>query len=101
MQFAAPTNVRGGCQGFYLPGGHVGVRGVKIHRTDKMRRGPFDEGAFVGGDRRGRRIVNMLEDRVKDRPCEPGEVGHELAELAIEIAKKEQSSFAQDREARV
>ena len=66
----------------------VGVGGVKIYRADKMRRGPFDEGFYIGGDRCGRRIVNVLEDRVKHRPRQPGEIGHELIEFAVEIAKK-------------
>ena len=30
----------------------------------------------------------MAEDRVKHRPRELGEIGHELIELAVEVAKK-------------
>src|ERR1700730_6952613 len=98
MQFAASTDVGGGRQRLDLLGGHAGVGGVKVHRTDKMRRRPFDECVYVGGDRRGRRTVNMLEDRVEHRSRELGEISHELIEFAVEVAKKEQRLFAQNRE---
>ena len=66
-----------------------------------MLRGPFDECVGVIGDRSGRRIVHMLEDCIEHRACVPGQFDHELTEFAVEVAKKEQSLFAQHREARV
>src|SRR5216684_9098610 len=101
MQLAASADARGGRQRLDLLSGHVGVGGVKVHRTDKMRRSPFDESVYVGGDRNGGRIVHMLEDRVKHRSRELGEIGHELIEFAVEIAEKQQGFFAQKRKARV
>ena len=66
-----------------------------------MLRGPFDEGVCVFGDRSGRRIVHMLEDRIEHRSGVSGEIGHERTEFAVEVAKKQQSLVAQEREARV
>ena len=66
-----------------------------------MLRGPFDESVCVIGDRSGRRILHMLENRVEHRPCVLGQFGHELTEFAVEVAKKQQSLLAQHREARV
>ena len=53
-----------------------------------MRRGPFDESVCVIGDRSGRRIVHMLEDRIEHRPGVLGQIGHELTEFAVEVAEK-------------
>ncbi len=55
---------------------------------EKMRRGPFDESVCVVGDRSGRRIVHMLEDCIEYRSCALGQIGHELTEFAVEVAKK-------------
>jgi hypothetical protein len=30
----------------------------------------------------------MLEDRIEHRPCARGQIGHELTEFAVEVAKK-------------
>src|SRR5258706_10984805 len=99
MQFAASIDVRGGRQGLDLLGGRVGVGAVKIYGMDKMCRGPFDEDFHVSGNRRGRRIVNMPEDRVKHWSRELGEIGRELIEFAVEIAEEQQRLFAQHCEA--
>src|SRR5216683_8062403 len=88
MQFAASVDLRGGRKGLDCLGGDVGIGRVQINRTDKMRRGPFNEGVYVRGGRRGRRIRDMLEDRIKDRSRELGEIGHEVLEFAVEISKK-------------
>ena len=53
-----------------------------------MLRGPFDESVCVIGDRSGRRIVHMLKDSIEHRPCVPGQIGHELTEFAVEVAKE-------------
>ena len=43
----------------------------------------------------------MLEDRIEHGPGMLGEIRHELAEFAVEVAEKQQSLVAQDGEARV
>src|SRR5260370_39155310 len=67
---------------------------------DKMRRGRFDKSLCVIGDRSGRRIIHMLEDRIENRPGGLGQIGHELTEFAVEVAEKQQSLLTQHREAR-
>src|SRR5713101_714844 len=66
-----------------------------------MRHSPFYERVYVGGDRNRRWILHVLEDSVEHRSRELGEVGHEWTEFAVEVAKKEQGLFAENREARV
>jgi hypothetical protein len=52
-----------------------------------MLRGPFDERFGVGGDWSGRRILHMWENCVEHRPGVLGQIGHELTEFAVEVAK--------------
>src|SRR5260370_13825815 len=66
-----------------------------------MRRRPFDKSLCVIGDRSGRRIIHMLEDRIETRPGGLGQIGRELTEVAVEVAEKQQSLLTQHREARV
>ncbi len=101
IQFAGAGDVRCRRQGLDLLGGHAWVRGVEIHGMKKMLCGPFDESVCVIGDRSGWRIVHMLEDGIEHWPCVLGQIGHELTEFAVEVAKKQQSLFAQHRKARV
>src|SRR5882724_191539 len=63
-----------------------------------MRPRPFDESIGVDGDWSGRWIVHMLENNIEHRPCSPGEIGHQLCEFAIEVAKKQQCLLAQQGE---
>src|SRR4029077_11023133 len=55
----------------------------------------------IGGNRNRRWISDVLEDGVEHLPRELGEMAHERAEFAVEVANKEQGPFAENREARV
>ena len=50
--------------------------------------GPFNECVWVIGDRTGRRVVYMLKDEIKHRPCVLGELFEELSEFAVKVTKK-------------
>jgi hypothetical protein len=67
----------------------------------KMRRGPFHKSFHVVGDRARRWIVNLPEDRIEHRPRLCCQIGHELTEFAVEVAKEQQSSAAQNCEPRI
>src|SRR4051794_25689869 len=101
MQFAGSADVRGRRQGLDLPRGYPGIGGVKIDRLDEVHLRPFDKGVHVGSNRRGRWIIHTKENRIEHWPRKRCEIGHQLAKLTIEIAKKQQGLFAEDREAGV
>ena len=62
--------------------------------------GPIDECLSVIGDRSGRRIVHMLEDRIEHRPGVLRQSSHKRNEFAVEVAHKQQRLLAQHRETR-
>ena len=101
MGSAGALDVRGGGQGLDLPGGGTGVGGVDKGGMQEVFRGPFDKRFRVTGDRRRGRVVHMSEDGVEHRPGMPGQLEHELPELAVEVAEEEQGLLAQHREAGV
>src|SRR5216683_260961 len=68
--------------------GHVRIGGEEHCSTKKMSGSPFDECFSIICNRSGRRTIDMLEDSIEHRSCVFREVGHELTELAVEVAKK-------------
>src|SRR5271155_2578332 len=68
---------------------------------DKMRCGPFDESICIIGNRGRWRTLDVLKNRVEQRSNASGQIGHELAEFAVEITKKQEGLVAQHRKARV
>jgi hypothetical protein len=76
------------------------LSGAEEHRgTEKMSRGPLDKSVCVIGDRSGRRTIDMLEDGIEHRASVLDQIGHERAELFVEIAEKQQILFVQNRKA--
>ena len=77
-QFAGAGDVRGGRQGLDFLGGHVWIGGVEIDRVRRCSAVHSTKGVGMIGDRSGRRIVDVLKDRVEHRPGLLGQIGHEL-----------------------
>ncbi len=66
-----------------------------------MIRGPLDESICVFSHRGWRRIHNVLEDAIEHRSSVFREIGHERAEFAVEVGKKQEGLVVQHGEARV
>jgi hypothetical protein len=94
------SDIGGGRQGFDLFSGHVWIGGEERCSTEKMPRSPFDESVSMIGNGSRRRTIDMVGNGIEHRSCVLGEFVHELAELAVEVAKEQQSFFVQNREAR-
>src|SRR5580658_7933516 len=89
---AGASKSRTGRQSLYLLCRHVGIGAKDNRRMEQMRRGPLDECLYVFGNRHRRGAVDMGEDCIEDRSGGSGKGAHELTELVIELAEKQQRS---------
>src|SRR5271163_4330057 len=100
-QLASAADACCGCERLDLLDRYIGIGGVDVQRMDEAPRRPFDECIRIVGDWGRRRTVDMLKDRVENRSRGFGEVAHQRAELAVEIAEEQQRALAQHRESRI
>lgn len=62
---------------------------------------PFNELFDVTGHRHGRRSIDVLKNRVENRPRLLAQFGHQIAKFTVEITQEERGALTEDREPRV